>query len=113
MAYQYGQNQSDLVSYCNERIPGLMARVNYNRPITAQKAYIRKSLKGYCMHYLRDAAPLIRTPRGQLPTQVSELHENVKPILEHEELPEWVLQMIESRWYTKRFCNAYLRFRDT
>ena len=113
MAYQYRQDPSDLLSYCHAHIPALMSRINPEQSEKSQIAYIRKSLKGYMLHYLRDGVALIKTPRGKPPISVSAIHENVKPCAEIDTLPEWVQLCLESRVYGKRFANAWLRMLDT
>ena len=114
MAYQYRQNPNDLLSHCHGHIPALLTRCNADRPESSQKAYVRSSLRGYCLHYLRDNLPLIRTPRSQKPVSFSSLIEDIRPTPEQDDiLPVWAQECLEHRFFGRRFANAYLRFLDT
>lgn len=110
VAFAYHQDASDLLSYCSVYIPGLLARVDTTRPDKSQMSFIKRSLRGYFLHAIRDSAPLIKTPRGAPKVAVSGLHENIKqPTLELDELPEWAYDAIQHRVYGKRLANALLK----
>ena len=111
VAFQYHQDASDLLSYCSVYIPGLIARVDTTRPDKSQLAFIKRSLRGYFLHAIRDSAPLIKTPRGAQKIAVSGLHENLKSNKhpELDELPEWAIDLVEHRVYGKRLANALLK----
>ena len=109
VAFQYHQDASDLLSYCSVYIPGLIARVDTTRTEKSQLSFIKRSLRGYFLHAIRDSAPLIKTPRGAPKIAVSAIHENIKqPTPELDELPEWALDMIDHKVYGKRLANALL-----
>lgn len=114
VAFQYHQEYTDLLSYCSVYIPGLIGRVDTTRPEKSQLSFIKRSLRGYFLHYLRDGAPMIKTPRGSAKIPVSTIHENIKETTqETEELPEWLLLGLENKVYSKRLANAYLRYLST
>jgi hypothetical protein len=114
MASVYRQDACELLSFCLTKLPGLVSRIDTSKPPRQQLSYVKRSITGYCLHYLRDHATLIRTPRGNLPFKVSEL----TPLLGGsadttlvDTLPDWATYVLEECTDTtlvKRFANAYL-----
>ena len=113
MAGMYRQDASELFSFILTKIPGLVSRLDQTKPPKQQFSYVKRSITGYCLHYLRDHATLIKTPRGNPPIVISELtpllgvHTNLV-----EELPDWAIEVLEGCSdiaLVKRFANAYLK----
>lgn len=116
LANQYRQDKDELFSYVLAKIPGLVNRMDTKGYTEIQcLAYVKKSVRGYCLHYIRDKAPLIRTPRNCKPLTCQTLLDtdyipNDGP---HPSLPWYILQIMEDPNLTKRISNAYLRYFDT
>lgn len=112
LAKTYRQDACELFSFCLTKIPGLVSRLDTTQPPKRQLSYINRSIAGYCLHYLRDHATLIRTPRGNPPIKVGELTQAANSVTTPvESLPDWVLTILEECPDTalvKRFANACL-----
>lgn len=116
LANQYRQDKDELFSYVLARLPALTSRMDTkNYTLRQCKAYIKKSVQGYCLHYIRDRAPLIRTPRGCTPYTCQTLLEtdyidsdNFTP-----DIPWYIEQIMEDPNLTQRISNAYMRYLDT
>ena len=116
LANQYRQDKDELFSYVLAKIPGLVNRMDTKGYTETQcTSYVKTSVRGYCLHYLRDGANLIRTPRSYKPFTCQTLLDtdyipNDGP---YPSLPWYILQIMEDPNFTKRISNAYLRYLDT
>ncbi len=113
MAYRYKQDAGELLSHCLPKLPGIYSRIDPELPIKAQKAFVRRSVRGYCLHWLRDCATLIKTPRGSTPYKVSEYQPSLSPPVSPFEtpLPDWLEGLLDKTPtppLVKRIVNAYL-----
>lgn len=116
MAYQYKQDPDELYSYCSIRIPSVINRINPQVPEKTQEAYVKTSVRGYCQHWLRDKATLIRTPRGEQPFKTPTLTNSYEFISnetqDKQQLPVWVEDVLDSNTLPpelkRQFANAYL-----
>lgn len=76
---RYQVEPSDLISYCLSRSMPLFQRIDQEQPEHIIRRYIKKSMRGYAMHYLRDGLTLIRVPRSL----AKDYH--FVPLLEHDQ----------------------------
>lgn len=116
LAKQYNQDRDEFFSYVLVKVPGMVSRMDTKEfTLTQCKSFIKKSIRGYCLHYLRDESHLIKTPRSQEPY-------TTQPMLDtdpghsqepHLGLPEYIEDILETPHLRKRISNAYLRYLDT
>ncbi len=116
IARQYSQDKDDLFSYVLVKIPGLVNRMD-TRGFTPPQcvSYIKKSVRGYCLHYMRDEANLIRTPRLCKPYSSQTLLDtdyipNNGPT---PDIPRYIEQIMDDPNLIQRISNAYIRYLDT
>lgn len=116
LANQYRQDKDELFSYVLARLPALISRMDTKIYTVRQcEAYIKKSVRGYCLHYIRDKAPLIRTPRDCTPYTCQTLLET--DYIDSDDftpdIPWYIKQIMEDPNLTQRISNAYMRYLDT
>lgn len=116
LARRYNQDKDDVLSYVLARLPGLLMRIDTGSYSERQcLSYIKKSARGYVLHYLRDVAPLIKTPRNCPPYSCQVLLDtdyipNYETPLD---IPWYIEQIMEDPYLGKRIINAYMRYLDT
>ena len=118
IARQYSQDKDELFSYVLVKVPALVGRMDTRGYTTRQcVAYIKKSVRGYCLHYIRDEANLIKTPRDCKPFSSQTLLDTDyiphNPTTSTSTIPWYISQIMADPSLGKRVSNAYLRYLDT
>jgi hypothetical protein len=116
VARQYGQDKDEFFSYALARLPGLLSRIDQKGYTPSQcVSYIKKSVRGYCLHYIRDESNIIKTPRSSKPYSNQPLLDT-DPIYVDQvtpSLPWYIEEIMADPTLNKRISNSYLRFLDT
>ena len=116
LAKQYNQDKDELFSYVLAKIPGMAGRIDKKGYTTLQcKSYIKKSVRGYCLHYMRDEANIIRTPRSCVPYGSQTLLDTdyVPDYASTSDIPWYIEHIMGDPNLCKRISNAYIRYLDT
>jgi len=112
-AFKYKQHPDELESFCFPKIVGLMARLDTSQPLRSQQSFIRRSVNGYCLHWLRDHATLIKTPRDASPfTMVTIDKQRIASESPVTDLPDYISSIMLYPNLRKRIANAYLHYLD-
>ena len=116
LARQYNQDKDEIFSYVLVKIPGMVGRIDTKGYTKRQcESYIKKSVRGYCLHYLRDEANIIRTPRSCEPYGSQTLLDTdyVPDYTHTSDIPWYIEHIMEDPGLCKRVSNAYIRYIDT